>query len=209
MPAGLFSADDLESALNRAGAQSKKVEDATARKRTSTSYGVMPTVPDEVGGLVVAKGDLLIVAYSALWNFGQAAIFLDNGGGAVQLKASSGNSPAVLVNAFWEGEPAAEGSFVHLTSSPQGLVSGTTNTSAGPSGEVVTTGMTMAADGTTRFEFGGAKSTIGTPGYANGGFCPIRDLAAGTYTVSVRFKSASGSVERKNMTLRAWVEAFA
>lgn len=209
-------ADLLDTLLGRAGAQAKKTEVAGEQSRENTAYGLM-TTPDEVSGLVIAKGDLLFVQFEALQKKDgtneRAAIFLDAGGGAVQLKVQHADGAAAVQNSGpMVGEP---GLFVPLLSGPMGLMVGETSSLGGL--DLPTTGLATANFGYMHGEVGGTNTDVvnveAGGGMANSqmasGVCVIRNLAAGTYAVSVRAKASAGKFTMKNRVLRAWTKSFA
>lgn len=160
---------------------------ATTESRTSAAYGLMPT-PDRVSGIVLPTDGLIAIGYQATWQASApaspatAAIFL----GANQLKlVGTGNGAPSVQEATLNGAGAA--TDVALGTTPYGLQRGT----ALYSGDV-TTGQILGLG-------------------ANGNFTPTDNVpglvwawaAAGTYDVTVQFKSGSGSVTVKNR--RLWV----
>lgn len=150
----------------------------------STSFVRMPTV-DEVTGLVLPANGLIAIGYQAMWaetvlNTAAATVFL----GANEIKAAVTSKTApqagtegVAVNV---GEGSA-GEFNTLTTRSGGLLN---LKNPGYTGDV-TTGQVLGA-------------------HAEGGVFYVF-AAAGTYTVSIRFKSSSGKVKAKNRKLWAWV----
>lgn len=192
-------AEAVEAQLARAGAQAKKKAIAGEESRTNVAYGLLTTA-DRVEGMEVHAGDLLIVQYEALWKEaqagkGRAAIFLNE----TQLKVPKANI-APVTQAAWTGG-GFPGAFVSLLTAPVGLVS-TTASTEGSNASLVETGLASVADGSSFMEIDGSTRT-GAPAFT-GGLCVIRNLAAATYSVSVRFKASEGSVSAKNRLLRAW-----
>lgn len=162
---------------------------ATAESTGSTSYTTL-TTPDEVTNIVLPTDGLLFVAFQALWRetvdgAARAALFL----GSNQLKGQKVGDAAPAVQEA-EG-PGNANIWTPLATGAEGLAgrAGSSNTS---SGSDVTTGQVVSYDATT-----------GAPG----GACCIF-AAAGTYTVGVRFKASSGSVEVKERKLWAWTLGF-
>lgn len=146
--------------------------------RTNTAYGVMPT-PDQVTEIVLATNALIVVAYQATWQesvsgAGSAALFLNG----VQLEEAGQNATVVAAVGSMGG---TANESVPLSTSPVGLTSTTGGT--GYPGDV-TTGQIVGVG-------------------VFGGPCYIF-AAAGTYAVSVRFKSSSGSVTALNRQLWCW-----
>lgn len=152
----------------------------TEQPRESTSYGFLPT-EDKIESVVVNENAILLVGYQALWKSsvsaaGLAAIFIDNN----QLKiAPSGGGAPVVQAATQPG--GSNVNFINLGSTPNGLLAGASNSG----NAFVTTGQVI---------------TPSESFYA--GFAPIQ-LAAGTYTIGVKYKAASGSVTAKERKL--WV----
>lgn len=190
------NADNLETLLDRRG----KCIVATSQSRTNVAYGLL-TTPDQVAGVVLPTDGLILVGYQATWQesvsgAAKAALFL----GANQLVAAvadvaapSTSPPEGTMNTGSAGSTVARDTI--LTSHPGGLRSGDPDQApASPYSGDVTTGQTL-----------GFYTTGGTVGDYFGGFCPIF-AAAGTYTVSVQFKSTSGSVTVKNRKM--WVRAL-
>lgn len=154
---------------------------AAEEARTNVAYGKLGT-PDEISGVVLPTNGLMLIGYSAnVKNSaapeGRAAIFI----GANQLKADQGKTEPTVQ----ECQLSAATTFHHISTYYGGLIQQ-------PNGEVwggdVTTGQVLSS-----FSSG---STI------HGGPC-IVFAAAGTYTISVQFKAASGSVTAKERKL--WV----
>jgi hypothetical protein len=138
--------------------------------------------PDQVAGIVLPTNGLIRVAYQATWQesvtgAAKAAIFI----GANQLKINASGGAAPVVQEVGIGTPSPTDN--PLSTYRVGLVSGG---SAVASGANVTTGQ-----------------VVGGPGL-EGGECLIF-AAAGTYTISVQFKAAAGTVTVKDR--RLWVEA--
>jgi len=153
---------------------------ATEESRTNAAYGMLPT-QDRVASVVLPTDGLIRVGYQATWkssnaNAARAAIFI----GASQLKAATNAaSPAVQEASGVD----VQDTYVSLASRPEGLVSG--NASPPYTGDVTT------------------GQLVGT--YGSGGVANIF-AAAGTYDVSIRFKSSLGTVTAKGRKL--WVEAI-
>lgn len=165
-----------------AGGTTKKSIIATEQSRTSATFGTL-TTPDEVE-VTLATNGLLAVWFQATWlntvvSTGKAALFL----GANQVKqnqAESTTAPAVA-----ESNSPLGTKFTPISTSVTatgGLTSGT--------GEAEYTG-----DVTTGQIINGRGVWPGAPLYIF--------AAAGTYKISVRFKSSSGTVTAKNRKLWA------
>jgi hypothetical protein len=138
------------------------------------------TTPDEVTIVLPSEG-LIGIAYQAVWESSvvpaaQAAIFL----GSNQLQASKGGSgPGVQFAEIASGAGRAS-----ISTCGAGLVS---TIGAGYSADV-TTGQVVGAG----------------PTGASAGACYVF-AAAGTYKITVQFKSSSGEVKIKNRKLWAWL----
>lgn len=156
-------------------------------QRFSTSYGVLGSHPDIVNNLVLPTDGIIAIAYYANWeaNWGvnaYAAIFLNSN----QLKVANPGQAAPIVQEAIQSPSLNTGV---LTTFLGGLV--TTQPSVNYSGEV-TTGQILG---------------VGNSLYT-GGPCYVF-AAAGTYSVSVQFKSADGSaVNVWDHKLRAWTIGF-
>jgi hypothetical protein len=180
----------------------------TEQSRSEATYGTLGT-PDEIPGIVVPAGGLLLVEYRAVWKQSvqekaRAAIFL----GENQLKVRTGNSSTAeaLAAAF-----NAVTNFAYLsTSSALGLQS----TASGMSGTLNVTTTGLLAGGfapkaqSLLCELGGTLETLKAAEEAPrgfGGLAVIEGLAAGTYNLSIRFKALEGSVTAKKRLLSAYV----
>jgi hypothetical protein len=163
------------------------VTTATAQSTTSASF-VTLTTPDQVTGIVLPSTGLITVWYQATWQetvtgAAQAAIFV----GGNQLKVGNAGAATTVLTAAAINNASLTSKNVVLASYWGGLAS---NPSSGSVG--------YAGDATTGQVVGG--------GLALGGPCYIF-AAAGTYTVSVQFKTSSGTVTAQNRQL--WVSAQA
>lgn len=175
---------------------------ATEETRTNAAFGLLAT-PDQVPNVAVSQDAIVIVSFKALWKesvaqAGRAALFI----GGNQFKKPSG-SGTPKVTAAMNDAGATVDTYAHLFSHPVGLLS---QTPAGSAASDVTTGQALTASGGV-YE----SNASGTPTALTneaGGFCIIENLAAGTYTFSIQFKSASGSVSVKERRLRVWVQGF-
>jgi hypothetical protein len=176
-----------------------------AESVSSTTYAKLPT-PDQVQNLVLPANGLFVIRFQALWqqsgaNVARAAIFI----GANQLKsqldsASVGNTVGTVA-----GVPAGAPTNQPLVSAgPWGIVSPTNQ--GNPSD--VTTGQAVGVAGngliTCAVELGGTLETGTFPPWG-------QDIqvfaAAGTYTISVQYKSSAGSVTASGRKL--WVQTLA
>lgn len=201
--------------LLRAGGQAKACSVPAEQARTNTAYGELGT-PDRVEGLVVPDTNAIVeILYQAQWKesvhqASRAAIFLDDGGGAEQLRAIQRGGVAAITLAAYQGSDT--GSVVNhyrpLLSNGFGLISVDDNQAA-PIAEP-DTGLVVPWVGLTpAIELGGSivedTSLTAVP---KDGICFVRGLAAGTYAVSVQFKASSGSVTAKERLLRARVLTY-
>ena len=179
---------------------------ATSESRTNTAYGTLAT-PDQVTGLVVPANGLILVLYQATWResvngAANAALFINSN----QLQTAQAGLGAPYATSASIGTGAG-GEDVVLSSVSYGL--GSFNNAAVFNSTYtgdVTTGQSVGggAFGFTASTGGGSPTTQ----LVLGGPCYIFGLAAGTYTVSVRFKASSGSVTAKNRRLWAAVVPF-
>jgi hypothetical protein len=163
---------------------------ATTESRSNVAYGTL-TTPDQVSGLVLPTDGLIVVTYQATWQesvngAARAAIFV----GATQLKLADSTAAAPVVQ---------EASLACGTANIDKPLSSHTAGLSGPIGAPnatvysgdVTTGQLVGLTGA-----GGASGAVSV------------FAAAGTYTVSVQFKSTSGSVTAKNRKLWVWTIGF-
>lgn len=161
--------------------------------RTNTAYGLLGT-PDQVTNVVVPTDGLLFVSYRAMWKESsvtdaRAAIFLGANQMTTWVTASATN---VVQEADLGGTINTYGA---LASTPRGLVGDWS--SAGGIPVPATTGQAI----------GVTANTTDTTDFF-GGVC-VLEPDAGTYDVSVRFKTiAGGTVTVKQRRLRVWTMAF-
>jgi hypothetical protein len=156
---------------------------AAEESRTNTAFGTLTTA-DEIKEVVLPENGLIVVAYQAIWKESVAgaassAIFL----GANQLKYSPGDGEPI-VSATGVNDASNPNVYKSLASFGHGLSSGGLAGTAYPGD--VTTGQVIG---------------VGT----SNGPCYIF-AAAGTYSVSIQFKSSSGSITAKNRKLWVWVQ---
>jgi hypothetical protein len=193
--------------VNQAAQTVKGVSNiATSQVLTSTTYATM-TTPDQVTGIVLPTNGLIAVWYRATWQesvagAALAAVFL--GSNQVQVPVQGSTTPNTQAAAT-NGSNA--GVNYPLASSFAGLVSA--NLGSAYTGDV-TTGQLMGIGNHTSVGLGIAYQDspatlaqllpLGGPMYI--------EAAAGTYTVSVRFRSTSGSVTVANRLLRAQAISF-
>jgi hypothetical protein len=164
---------------------------ATEESRTNTSYGTM-TTPDQVSNVVLPTDGLIVIGYMALWKSsvaaaGAAAVFLNSN----QLKVRYGPNAAPITTSAATGSTADR--WEALGTTPNGITS--PGQAASDATSDVTTGQVVGVVG----EISGVDAT--------GGVCHIF-AAAGTYTVSIQFKSSSGSVTVKERKLWVWSQGF-
>lgn len=172
---------------------------------SNTSFTLMST-PDEIPAIFVPKDGILIVHYSAFWfssveNAGRAAIFITSN----QLKSYQPGSGQ------WKTQAACyTGGEEHrrlLTTSAPGLVSPSESKIIAaeemPTSGVALSGGVGSAGVGWREEIGGVVVEHATD-FPQGGLLIIEGLNEGEYSISVKFKSASGSVVANNRRLRAW-----
>lgn len=191
--------------LNSTGqARRGKAIIATSEARTSTSYGLL-TTPDRVSSLILPADGLIRVRYAATWQesvagAARAAIFI----GANQLKIANQAANAAITQAAATAETTGAVDKP-LISYWGGLVS-LYGAGAAYGGDVTTgqaIGLYGASQGISQEINGGATQT-GNPATVGGAVDIF--AAAGTYDISIQFKSSSGSVTVKNRKL--WVEVI-
>lgn len=158
----------------------------TSQSTTSTTYTYLAT-PDSVSNVVISTGGLIFVAYQAMWNSSvatasnvSAAVFL-NTNQLQAIQSTTTTTPTVQAATNGAASTVAE----PLASTFAGLIAGA-QTSAYTGN--VTTGQVLGTN-------------------ATGGIITIF-AAAGTYTVGVEFKAASGSVTVSNRQLWVWTRNF-
>lgn len=184
--------DQLESALaDKLGVSSTatvrrgKCIVATEETTTSTSYATL-TTPDRVSSVVLPTDGLIFVTYLALMkssaSTGYAAIYV----GSNQASIGRNDGAPVAVEAG-VGSSSYYG-LVHTTGA--GLSSAA---SSAANSSNVTTGQVV----------GGPITLFPSAG----GTCAIF-AAAGTYDISVKFKTASGTLSAKERKLWVWTQAF-
>ena len=172
---------------------------------SSSSFVTMPT-PDQVTNLVLPADGLIEIWFQAQWGCGtdstaQAAIFIN--GNQLVFQANDAVSHATWPQACHYG-PNQHSQLVPLSTCPFGLT--TTGNSSSSHDPDVTTGQIFGCfiyPGGVAY---GAEQNIGanngqwsychnaasaSGGYINGGACTVF-AAAGTYTVSIRYKIGLG-----------------
>lgn len=151
-----------------------------AETRANAAYGTLAT-PDSVTVVLPTDG-LIFVGYSSLWKMSVAGTaFATIFVGANQLKTPGSNSVPLVI------ETSMSGNFYGpLGTSSSGLSRSDSTTS---DSSFVSTGLSGW--------FGGASSSV-VPIWA----------AAGTYAVSIQFKTTSGTVQVKERKLWVWTMDF-
>ena len=191
--------------VNQSGQNVKGATNIAASQNTnSTTYTTLGT-PDQVSVVMPSNG-LFAIWYQATWQASavgggsigaaRAAIFI----GGNQLRVPQSGAPFLQAAV----SPNTVNSNAPLATFPLGLIG--TN-AAGYTGDV-TTGQAIAAVdmlGTgTYVEFAGVAASLPVS-ILPAGLCFVQ-AAAGTYTVSVQFKTSSGTVTASNRKL--WVQAL-
>jgi hypothetical protein len=180
---------------------------AASESRTNTAYGTL-TTPDQVANVVLPSNGLIAVVYQAMWQesvagAGRAALFI----GANQLKMQTTSDVGPVTTAAATNSGANINKDAPLFTSPMGLVSGTTlGASYGAdvsTGQVV--GLWNLAATSLAQERNGVVAAL--PSISQGGLCLVF-AAAGTYTVSIQYKSSSGSVTANTRKLWIWTLGF-
>lgn len=170
---------------------------ATEQSRENAAYGTLAT-PDEVE-LIMPQDGLIVINYSAIWKAstemaGSAALFI--GGSQIKAVERSFNE---LQSAYYFSSHA-EKKFVRLSTFPLGLISEEAETI--DCATDVTTGQSLGhviAKGT--YRLGGTNHTPENR-WVGG---PVEIFAAaGTYKITVQFKSSSGNLTVKNRKLWCW-----
>jgi hypothetical protein len=199
-----------EAMANLSGASNAKaVLIPEEKSRTNAAYGLLEAVEgrtDKVEGIVLPTKGLICVAYSA-WlassvvDVGRAAIFL----GATQLRTR--HRGTVAIESAPTG-PSEAGAFRSIQTVPFGLVAtrGAVNTGSADvtTGEAFFIPSDQEEGGQLRYDHNG---TIFTIQGSHSGVCYIF-ANAGTYEVSVQFKSSSGSITAKERKLYVWTREF-
>ena len=174
---------------------------ATEQSTTSTSF-VTLTTPDQVASIVLPTDGLIFVAYRALWKLTGASNPAN-----VQLFLGSNE----VLSPFHDAAPQsvaaslANGSTLYgpLQTSPVGTGNAGGFTAAGSSGgsdsTYVTTGQYLGQ----KEGSAGHSGALGSP--------VVIEAAAGTYTISVRFKvnvTSGGTLFLKERKLWVWTMGF-
>lgn len=183
---------------------------AASESRTNTTYGTLPT-PDKVTVTLPTDG-LIMVAFQATWQetvsgAGRAAIFV----GANQLKSVIQRSGIPVTNAA-ATNGATAGRDLAIATWPGGLLSTGANLAPNYGGDV-TTGQAVgvfydgiSGGGLPAFEADTTVTSVGGAALA-GGACSIF-AAAGTYDVTIQYKSTSGIVYARGRKLWVWTVGF-
>lgn len=152
---------------------------ATEESRTNTAFGTL-TTPDEITGVVMPENGLMMIGFMAIVKnsvsgAGNVALYLNS----TELKGAAATAPEIVQCQLRNGTE-----FTTVSTTPIGLTGNAGGTS------FVTTGQVIRA------------RELSEAGSMNGGVL-YAFAAAGTYAVSVRYKSTSGSVTAKERKL--WV----
>lgn len=161
---------------------------STEETTTSASYTLL-TTPDRVSNVVLPTDGLIAIAFQGMWketnnNTARAAIFI----GATQMKGSLANTAAP--NVLEAAINSTVNNYASIGSFGGGLTTATNTTAY--TGDV-TTGQVVGVN---------ALTVAGTQGV-----CYVF-AAAGTYTVSVQYKTSAGTASVKNRKLWVWTQAF-
>lgn len=176
---------------------------ASAQSVTSTTYTTLAT-PDQVTGIVLPTNGYLRIWFQAQWwesvaGAARAAIFL----GANQAVMALASQPSPVQVAAATGAGLAN-IIVPLASCPFGLVSthnnGATYLGDSTTGQIVGLLNYPTGGSESALEINGTVYTVTNTFGVYGGLCVI-SAAAGTYTVSVRYKASSGVVNAQNRKL--------
>lgn len=157
---------------------------ATEESRTNATFGTLTTA-DEIKEVKLAENGLILVIYEALWKessagLGRAGIFLNE----TIVEKQTNSTPS---EQFGVTDAANVGKFRYLgTAGGAGLKGDLASGAIDESPAPVTTGNLV-----------GQGSVLGS------GLPSLIEAAAGTYKISIRVKSSSGSVTMKNRKL--WV----
>lgn len=198
-----------QSAMVNTGTQTVKGASniATSQSTSSTTYTTL-TTPDQVTGIVLPTNGLIAVWFQATWQGPaagnqNAAIFLGSNQAQIQGFDSVTHGPltqAALLPADTGAQP--------LFSYWGGL--GSSQSASATYGADVTTGQIVGYSNVS----GQVASTLGASNFTSGASSTVFQAggpcymfaAAGTYTVSVQFKTSTGSVTASNRKL--WVQAL-
>lgn len=189
---------------------------AAEHSRTNVAYGKMGSTPgvdaDQVSGIVLPTNGQIHISFQALWKesvdaAARAAIFI----GLNQLKIARTGTPGgpVTQAAAMTSGGSTAGVYVPLASGSMGLGShNTSGTSASLSD--VTTGQVVGMAPVDTF---GAVYEVGSTLLTYASRVPVAGevvvfAAAGTYDISIQFKSSSGSVTVKERKLWVWSMGF-
>lgn len=206
-------ADRDEVLHNYSGATNAKATVISGEEaRENTGFGTL-TTPDRVTGLVVPAKALVVVEYRALWKMsvakaGRCALFI----GEEQLKGNQpGQEAAKLLSGGSNEESANLWHWVRSVpwgvTAVRNLAASAASPAAGPYASFA--GWHNSSVLTTlEYNNGGSLNDI-TAGTVLPRYCVVEGLAEGTYEVSIRYRSTSGSITAKDRTLRVWTREFA
>ena len=178
---------------------------STAAEQETASASFV-SLGDEVT-VTLPENGLVAIAYQATWQesvaeAGRAAIFL----GANQLKVAMGQLVDKPENLEAKNNNGSANQWIPLYSFTGGICAAAQAVAASYTGDVTTgqiVGGFAGGGGGTSFVAGGAGS-FAQAGVVGGGPCYVF-AAAGTYKITVQFRSSSGTVKVKNRKLWAWV----
>lgn len=185
-PAGHTQMQALaEQAAARLGFVGKSIV-ATSQTYTSSSYGLL-TTPDRVQNVVVPTDGIIQVRYSAQWSTAaaatcNAAIFIGSTQAAAPRRNATADPSAAMINNF--------GLDQWLSTYQWGLVSDNAGGGSSVPAAPVTTGQIISVNDRVA---------------GGGGACDIF-VDAGTYDVSVQFKTTASTLTVKNR--RLWVRVL-
>lgn len=154
---------------------------ATEESRTNVAYGLL-TTPDQVDNIVVATDGLLFVKYSAL------------------VKSSNINQGQTSI--FLSGTQAVGVSGTGAPVASNGPVFGGTADDY----DVLYTSVANSPASILELTTGVGQASRGTPIRLGSAIC--FEVAAGTYTVTVQWKAAAGSITAKERKLWVWSIGF-
>lgn len=163
---------------------------ATEESVTSTSYAT-PTTPDTISNLVLPTDGLIAIWVQVMWKYSvafataQAAVFLDSNQVTVATDGTASPANAEVTNG------GLHNTYGEISSFGGGLLAATTIISRSTTGQILGT-----ADPT---------STT-APQYRGGPMYVF--AAAGTYSVSIKYKANAGAVTVKNRILLAHSVGF-
>lgn len=181
------------------------ISTATSETRTNAAYGLL-TTPDRVSGITLQSNGLIFIVYQATVNANDgtaaAALFL----GATQIK-TVGASNGADVSGTNSVTCNTGGTDRVINTCPSGLITvnngGYSEITTGTLLGIQTTGNPSGLQNNS----GATNFTLSNiPGFSGG--AAMVWAAAGTYDVSVQFKSTTTAVTVKNRHLWVWTMAF-